>query len=402
MLRRAFATACLALAAVALGMLAIEGLLRAAGIAYPDFFRDDPVLGRSLRPGAHGWWTVEGAAYVAINADGMRDREHAIEKPRDALRVAVLGDSYAAAFEVSLEATFWTQMERHLADCPATEGRTVEVLNFGLGGAGTAQQLLLLRERVWKYAPDVVLLAFLTGNDVSDNSRALKGSSRAVYYVHDESGALVLDPAFVEKRRRLRAGPLHDLGQALFNRSRVLQVASEARRRLRAIGRQEATPAAQAPGAEAGIDRQIYAAPTDPEWVRAWRVTEDLVRAMAADVNAKGARFLLATLTNGIQVHPDVGARERYAAQLGVPDLLYPDRRLEALAQADAIPFLMLAPPLGEWAAEHQTCIHGFENATPCGGHWNEHGHRLAGELLAAALCRDVLPALAAAPQGIR
>lgn len=402
MLRRALATAGLAIATAAIGVFAIEGLLRAAGIAYPDFFRDDPVLGRSLRPGAHGWWKIEGTAYVEINSDGMRDRERAIPKPPDTLRVALLGDAYVAAFGVSDEDALRAELERQLGGCPAAEGRSVEVLNFGLGGAGTAQELLILRHRVWKYAPDVVLLAFSTANDVSDNSRALKGSGRAPYFVYDASGALVLDPLFVEKRGRVRVGLLADLWQALFNRSRLLQVASEGRRRLKALTRAKERAANAAPGAEAGIDAKIYAPPTDPEWVRAWAVTEDLVRAIAAEVRARGAGLLVATLTNGIQVHPDVGARERFATQLGVPDLLYPDRRIEALARAEGIAFHMLAPPLAAWAAEHQTCIHGFDNATPCDGHWNEHGHRLAAEELAAVLCRDVLPARAAAPARIR
>jgi hypothetical protein len=391
-LRRSVASAGVVLACILLAVIAIEAVLRAAGIAYPDFFRDDPVLGRSLRPGAYGWWNAEGTSYVQINADGMRDRDHAIAKPPGVVRIAVLGDAYAAAFEVSQDAGFTAEIERDLATCPARGERTVEVLNFGLGGAGTAQQYLMLDDRVWKYAPDVVLLAFVTGDDVRDNSRKLKGSRRTAYFVHDAQDRLVLDPAFDGRRDRLRVGPLHDFWQTLFNHSRLLQVATEARRSVRALTREREA----APGWDAHADRQLYAPPTDPEWVRAWSVTEDLLRAVIADVRQHRAGFLLATLTNAIQVDPDVGKRERFAAVLGVPDLLYPDHRIEALARAEKVPFAALVPPLGAWAAENQTCVHGFENALPCAGHWNENGHRLAGEELAAALCADVVPALAA------
>jgi hypothetical protein len=389
--RRIAAPAGIALVALVCGALAIEGVLRAADLSYPDFFRDDPVIGRSLRPGAHGWWRTEGTAYVEINADGMRDRPHAIEKPRGTLRIAVLGDSQAAAFEVSREATFWVEIERRLGDCPAVGGRAVEVLGFGLGGAGTAQELLILRERVWKYRPDVVVLAFDTRTDVGDNVRAIKGSSRAPYYVYAPDGSLVLDPEFLAKRERMGEGPLEELRLWLFNHSRLAQVAARARRELRALRRDEAAAPSPAPNAE--LERQIFATPTLPVWQRAWGVTEDLLREFARDVRAKGAALLVATTTQSIQVHPDQGERERYAAAIGVPDLLYPDRRIEALARSESIPFVMLAPPLGAWAAEQDTCVHGFANATPCGGHWNENGHRLAGEEIAAALCRDVLGA---------
>jgi hypothetical protein len=391
-LRRSVASAGVALACILLAVIAIEAVLRAAGIAFPDFFRDDPVLGRSLRPGAYGWWTAEGTSYVEINADGMRDREHAIAKPPDVLRVAVLGDAYAAAFEVSQDAGFPAEMERDLATCPALAGRSVEVMNFGLGGAGTAQQYLMLEDRVWKYAPDVVVLAFVTGDDVRDNSRKLKGSRRTAYFVHDAQDRLVLDPAFDGRRDRLRVGPLHDLWQMLFNHSRVLQVATEARRSVRSLTRERGVASESDPQA----DRQLYAPPTDPEWVRAWSVTEDLLRAVIDDVRRHHVGFLLATLTNAIQVDPDAGKREAFAAALGVHDLSYPDRRIESLARAEGVPFAALVPPLGAWAAENQTCVHGFEDALPCAGHWNENGHRLAGEELAAALCADVVPALAA------
>jgi hypothetical protein len=379
------------LVSILLAALATEAVLRAAGIAYPDFFRADPVIGRSLRPGAYGWWTTEGTSYVEINADGMRDREHAVRKPPGVFRVAVLGDAYAAAFEVSQDANFAAELERTLPSCPLLSGHPVEVLNFGLGGAGTAQQYLMLDDRVKKYEPDVVLLAFSTADDVRDNSRELKGSSRAAYFVHDAGGRLVLDPRFDERRSRVRAGPLHALWQAVFNHSRVLQVAVEARRRVKALTR-DAQPSLAGTGAD--VDRFVYAPPTDPEWQRAWSVTEDLLRAVIADVRSWRVGILLATLSNGIQVVPDVGARERYAAELGVPDLLYADRRIEALAHAEDVPFLMLAPPLGAWAAEHQTCVHGFDNTSPCAGHWNEHGHHLAGAAMAESLCLDVIPKL--------
>ena len=121
-------------------------------------------------------------------------------------------------------------------------------------------------------------------------------------------------------------------------------------------------------------------------------MTEDLLRAIAAEVHAHGARLLLATLSNGIQVHPDPKVRQAFTTRFGLADLFYPDRRIEAFAAADGIPYLMLAPGMQAWAEEHGQCVHGFANATPCFGHWNEAGHRLAGEALADKLCRDLLP----------
>jgi len=146
-----------------------EIVLRMAGISWPSFYQPDPELGVSLIPGAEGWWTREGKAYVRINSAGLRDREHAQAKPVHTLRIAVLGDSFAEAMQVPMEEAFWSVLERDLKGCPGLAGREPEVINFGVSWYGSAQELLMLRHRVWSYDPDIVLLAFSPGNDVRNN-----------------------------------------------------------------------------------------------------------------------------------------------------------------------------------------------------------------------------------------
>jgi hypothetical protein len=150
-------------------------------------------------------------------------------------------------------------------------------------------------------------------------------------------------------------------------------------------------------GQESGLYEEVYREPDDPTWREAWSVTEDLLRAIAADVRAHDAQFLLATLSNGIQVNPDPAIRQAFATRFGIADLLYPDRRIQAFAASEGIPYLMLAPDLLAWSEAHRQCVHGFDNALPCAAHWNVDGHRIAGELIAAKLCHAVLPQLAAA-----
>ena len=81
-------------------VLLCELVLRLAGISFPNYYRWDSELGSSLRPGAAGRWTREGGSFVRISSHGLRDREHAIDKPAGSYRIAVLGDSYAEAFQV--------------------------------------------------------------------------------------------------------------------------------------------------------------------------------------------------------------------------------------------------------------------------------------------------------------
>jgi hypothetical protein len=70
---------------------------------------------------------------------------------------------------ISIE-TFCAVLERLLAADPGFAGKTVEVLNFGVAGFGTAQEWLTLKSDVLAFQPDRVILAMFTGNDISDNS----------------------------------------------------------------------------------------------------------------------------------------------------------------------------------------------------------------------------------------
>lgn len=379
-------------ASIAVGLLVGFGLfeagMRGLGISFPEWFAPHPIYGRALRPGAEGWWTQEGRSYVRITADGRRDHERPAAKPPGTFRIAVLGDSYAAAFEVPQERAFWAVIERRMANCPALGGARPEVINFGVGGYGTASQFLVLKHQVWSYQPDLVLLAFLTGNDLSDNVRELKGSGNSAYFeLHD--GKLVLEEKFVRKRERIASE--WRFADWWIEWSRVAQALARAKRKLKhALGGHEASAPGEPMTLREGLYDGMFMAPDRSVWQRAWTVTEALLVAIRDDVRDHGARFALVDLTVAVQVEPDPEARGRYAAAVAQPDLLYPDRRLAAFAARERMPFLMLVPPLLEWAEANQTCVHGFPD-TPCRGHWNEHGHRLAGEEIATWLCREVL-----------
>ena len=105
--RKPFAKLLLVLIGFAFGCAIAEIALRVAGYSYPEFYKRDEVCGVSLRPGAEGWYRKEGEAYVRIKSDGLRDQEHALTKPPDTFRIALIGDSYCEAFSVPLEDAFW-------------------------------------------------------------------------------------------------------------------------------------------------------------------------------------------------------------------------------------------------------------------------------------------------------
>jgi len=371
-------------------LAALELGLRAAGISYPEFNRLDPRLGWAPRPGLEGRDGATGAS-VAINREGFRDRDHAPAKPAGGLRVAVLGDSFVEAREVALEDAFWKVMERRLRACLGGRRAPVEVLGFGVNGYGPAQELLVLEHRVWRYAPDAVVLALFTGNDVANASRRLDGHPDRPYYVLD-NGALRLDSSGLETARFAAKRRWSELKHGLYNRLRTLQVARTAYKRTKLALRYRRMDQDAQLGH--GLDPGVYRPPTGGArggarggaWGEAWEVTEAILEAMARAARQRGAGFWIATLTNPLQVHPDPGLRARLAAALGLEDLSYPERRIAAFGAREGIPVITLAEPLGALAEARGTPLHG--SAGFAGGHWNAAGHRAAGERLGAVLCR--------------
>lgn len=388
MLTRILRVSTLLFSALVIAVLLAEMVLRLVGFEETIFYRPDPELGFALRPQAAGWWRKEGEAWIEISKHGLRDHEHPLSKPRGVYRIAVLGDSYAEALQVPLEQTFWSVLENKLGSCPALSGRQVEVINFGVSAYGTAQELLMYRHRARLYEPDLVLLAFATGNDVRNNSRQLEADPLKPYF-HYKDGELREDLSF-------RESPWFGIATVvapIMEHSRILQLMYVIRIKLKQAIRDSqmrshvSNPMMQ----EVGLDSEIYAPPVDPVWDEAWRVTEDLMVILAEEVSRVGGDFVLATLSNGIQVHPDRSRRREFENKLGIRDMFYPEKRISDVGRRGNFRVLPLAPMLQMIAERDKVFLHGFTNTLPGAGHWNRDGHQRAGDLLADALCADLI-----------
>jgi hypothetical protein len=389
-LRRAAVNLALVLGGIACAMLIAELVMQLTPLGKTVFYVYDPHLGWKLRAGAHGYQTGEGDAYLRVNRWGYRGPNWTLRKPPGTLRIAVLGDSFTEAQQVAEDQTFCAVTQRELAHCPALRGGTprferVEVLNFGCDSYGTAQELITLKRRVWKFAPDFVVLAVFTGNDIRNNSVVLEGDKCRPFFV-DRGGQLA------------PAGPFDDsfwfhagcMMRFESRHSQVLNMLGSVRSEIRAwLRRRRAREHAPAKPAlvEPGINSLIYRPPDDPTWKRAWQVTDGEIEAIHRDAASHGAGFLVVTLSNPPQDNPDAVARRAYEQWLGVSDLFYPGRRISELGRNDGFAVLNLAPPMQQYADTHRAYLHGFANTRPGWGHWNALGHRVAGELIAQKIC---------------
>ena len=146
----------------------------------------DPELGWVNKPGVRT--RVEGPKLsygVEINDRGLRDREHAYEKPDGVLRVALLGDSLAWGWGVDNGLCFADLAEAEL-------GPGVEIINLGVPGYSNDQHLWMLEREGARYHPDLVLLCF-TLNDVVGNGETESDEFAKPRYVRGPAGDWVLE-----------------------------------------------------------------------------------------------------------------------------------------------------------------------------------------------------------------
>lgn len=396
-MRKVLASAIIASVGIVAALVVAEVVLRVTGIAEPGLYGWDSTRGWTLVPDTVQMQTREGHALVHVNRDGFRGPEPQLAHPTDTYRIAVVGDSFTEATQIEYANTFSAVLERELASCAALKGRKVEVLDFGIDGYGTAQELLTMRDHAERFSPDAIVLAFFPGNDVRNNSVELEGDKCRPFYVYRD-GELVPGGPFIDSPR------FHFDCMMRFETRRfaVLNLIGSIHSIIMAhrVRAHQAGPhpvARAAPHEEAGLDSTIYSAPASPVWNDAWHVTEGEIEAMNAEAQRDHEKFFVASLATPMQDDPDAEQRERFENRIGASDLFYPGTRLKALGDRDGFPVLDVAPITQAYAQQHHAYLHGFANTHLGEGHWNKQGHRVAGEAIAHWMCDQ----LAGAPHQV-
>lgn len=112
---------------------------------------DDPILNWRFLPNST---KQDGNVISHYNSAGFRDVEHAVERPAHVTRVVVVGDSVTEGSGVKQEELFVSHVQALL-------GSRYEIINLGMGGLNTPQEIHLLEVEGLKYKPDVVVLNFV-------------------------------------------------------------------------------------------------------------------------------------------------------------------------------------------------------------------------------------------------
>jgi hypothetical protein len=413
-----------ALGALLLGIVAAlvagEGVVRLAARWSPAV-RDLAVPGGGRRE-PHAFASL--AAYLASqptqvvphrnwfnywnNALGLNDEEFEVPKPTGRFRILALGDSFTYGL-VPYPHNVMTLVEARVrAACP---GRALDLLNFGIGGAGVSDYRAIVTLGLRTYAPDLVLVNFYAGNDGPDLYRR----------VHERSRGPTLGASrlwtFGRNAIRLWRG-VHDLdavqappaGPAPVGRTPRGGTPVDPSRHV-----SDRDPALTGPvftetvfaSIQAEELRRLYR-PVDPAIVeRAWQPVLADLEAIRAEVLRQGRGLALAVYPSVLQVYPEQRAalvetlrrRPRYAALAAdALDPALPNRQLAAYCQRAALPCVDLTPVFVE--ASRASAEPLYKQRDP---HWTIRGNRVAAdaeaEFLASLVCPAGAPASSPAPR---
>ncbi|HMH50165.1 MAG TPA: GDSL-type esterase/lipase family protein [Candidatus Acidoferrum sp.] len=377
--------AVLAVAGLGMAALALEIGLR---VLYPDvpIIRRDERLGSLARPNLDVRKTFGGherVVRVTTNASGLRGAEVPTGKLPGQRRVLALGDSFTFGDAVEAEETWPAQLEARLNRGGSTS--RWQVVNAGIPGHGTGQQLLLARMLEERVRPDVVVLGFTVVNDVLDNLCVEEAS----YTPKRGVPCFVLDG----QRLQLVAPARIEPAPARPARSRAVDfLAGEARRV--ALGH----PRLLALAGWSGVATDLpYVPATVASWYDAryaepgWRLTQRLLMELREQLRAERVPLVILVIPAALQVDAGLQSALRAlgARHAAVGDFLAdparPQRLVGDFCRSAALDCLDVRPALLELAER------GTRTYYPIDNHWTPAAHDSAADLVARHLADRAL-----------
>lgn len=318
----------------------------------------DPLLGWSGIPHIKGSLLGDQdmeVMHIVMNGEGFFDSRHEVANPPDKKRILFLGDSFTIGFGVSRQNRYTDRIQRTL-------GPGYEVINMGMWGWSTDQELLVLKEKGLKYSPDVVVLAMFL-DDISNCHR------------FSVNGGVFLKPKFSltgADTLELENVPVPD------NRTKSVLYNIMVTRFYKLRNRMEL-------GSE--FERLGLFAVFDRAYARQYRYTLPLrlVREIHGIVKEKHIKFLLVIIPYMDQFLD----KKIYAsgkAYFGIPperlDFTLPQKVVKLYCKREGIPVLDLLPVFRKRYGREKL----FFNRDL---HWTDAGHRLAAKTIVDRLQQD-------------
>jgi hypothetical protein len=341
-------------------------------------------LGSIPRANLNGRTTFGGherIVHIATNSLGLRGPEIG-SKPAGVRRVLALGDSFTFGHAVEA-AEAWPAVLEALLN--ARGGPRYEVINAGVGGYGTGQELLMYDELQARVQPDLVVLGFAVVNDPLDNlcvdAERFDGKADAPCFRLDGSRLALTPPKPPKEPARSFTWPRSQAAEFALGQARRVTLWNP---RFLAIAHSMGVSVSSTrvlPDTVAAWYDERFAAP-------GWKLTQRLLAELRAHAQRHGTPLAMLVIPSAVQVDPGLQralaalADDRAPIHAFLRDPHRPQRIIGDFCQSTELP---CADPL---PVSLQAAARGERYYYPIDGHWTPPAHRIAAELVVDALQR--------------
>jgi len=305
---------------------------------------------------------------IYTNSLGFRDKEW-VNRP--GFKIALLGDSYVAATENPEDSSPSVILEKILNQ---------RVLNAGLGGHGTVSEVIAYKKFLRPLKPELVILFFLAGNDVTDNSCALNKALRNQNFkpcAYLEEGKIKIETRFDELE------PQETPGGFLWQVKQFIKQYCFSCTILYRFGYHKIIYERNfGPELKKGFVRyyDLYRSSPDKVLEEAWQITAMKLAELKKEIEADGAKLVIVSFIDAFRSSADWIVQ--YRMQTGFSHLPpsfnpdYPLLKLKQIAQSQGIAFLELEPYFLEYKDKFNLKPPYFSYW--CDFHWSPLGHFIA------------------------
>lgn len=353
------------------------------------------ILYRPNPSGSFPYRTNEFDTKITFNSHGFRGPERSLKKPSNVFRILCIGDSFTLGSEVANDACYPSVLEQLLNKQARDQGDTVryEVLNAGVGGYGTFQELLYFKEFALNHAPDLVLLQFYS-NDVRDNLRFFE-HWKTLYpdstLTISTGTSLEEDTLPIHGMKIMYAG----VGAGMIDSFRSIQAFLKTHSHLYHFLHTRVNILISVLGyrpLSAFDDFMIMAANYPPELEAGWELTRSLMLKVRTLAEQTQAAFAITIVPNKAQVAIDQ-SYDQWAEENAL-DFQKPIRILQEFGRTHQIPVHDFLPDLQDASMQQTEPL--YYNWD---GHWNTNGNRVAAQsLLRFLLEQNLVPVKARNP----
>jgi len=258
--------------------------------------------------------TPEYSSLLSFNSKGHRGPDVRYDNPEDKFRILILGDSFAEGYAVEFEDLFSEILRKQLE---SWTGEDIEVINTGVGGYSTDQELLFFTSEGNKYNPDLTVLLFYENDVFYNNSPKYWRGFKPCFVARDYG--LVLDNFPVPQPKK------GSLVKDTLSKSYLLK-------HLYRRFKKEAMP----------DEDRVKLVRYDEDTDKAWKITEKLIERLKTNVTLIGSKLLVVHIPSREAVYKEFQEAylKHYSLEESDIDFDKPRRFIKSICEDNSIDFL--------------------------------------------------------------